>query len=809
MKFTLSWLKEYLNTNATLDEIVSTLNRIGLEVESVVNRATELRDFRCVLVEGVDKHPNSDHLRVCSVRTGETGSLLTVVCGAPNVKAGMRTIFAPIGSVLPGKEVIKIGKARIRGIDSNGMLCSEKELGLGDNQEGIIELGRNTKLGICAADIYGLADPLIDMSITPNRGDCLGIYGIARDLAAVGIGKLKKLRTPIIRTNGFTGEHNLTLNSKNCPRFLFREVKNLKNRRSPEWLENRLKSIGLTPKNALVDIGNYTMFSFGKPVHFYDLSSLEGNLSVRDSMEGESFVDLFGNEHKLPSGAVVICDEKKILCLGGVLGSKNSSVTKETSGVLIESAIFNPINIARTAKLLNIRSDTAFRFERGNDYEMVDFALDYASSLLKKICGGDLGEAVNREQSGYRKSLTRNVRLNHSQIEKRLGLKITKKDVLRILKSLGYGVAKKAGDRSADVMVLEIPLFRNNIVCAEEIIDDLIRIYGYHNLLDGDFIDQKVHEKEDSHFHRKFEDNLQRIRKKLASNGLMELVTYSFLRKEDSGYFSKVNDELDLINPIISDFSHMRQNMIPNILNVLVRNCSRGLSDLSLFEIGHVYNECAIDREDNVICGVRYGNYKPRDCHGGTREFDIFDVKKDIFDVLTIFGLDNQSVVRKETPRYYHQGRSGAIVGENGIILGYFGELHPALVTKFSLKSRPMVFEFFIDRVPKDILMNVGFRTSDFVVNDLQPITRDFSFILEEQKEVGNLIRDVGNINKTLISQVFLFDIYSYGDGKKSIGITVEIQPVDKTLNKDEIDNLSGAVVELVSSRYGGILRDG
>jgi phenylalanyl-tRNA synthetase beta chain len=396
--------------------------------------------------------------------------------------------------------------------------------------------------------------------------------------------------------------------------------------------------------------------------------------------------------------------------------------------------------------------------------------------------------------------------MDYGQIEKRLGLKITRRDVNRILKSLGYSIEKE--DARGDSIVLKVPLFRNCIECREDIIDDIIRIYGYANLFDGDFMDPIIHEKEDSLFNRKFEDNLYRIRKRLAANGMTELITYSFLKKEDCSYFSEINEDLDLINPIISDFSHMRQNLIPNILNIIVKNSNRGFNDLSFFEIGHVYSECALDKEYNIVCGVRYGNRESKDYHGETKEFNVFDAKKDLFDVLAIFRLDGDLVVKREAPKYYHQGRSAAVFGKDGVLLGYFGELHPAVAMKFSLKNKPMIFELFVDHIPRDIMIGSDYRISDFIVNDLQPITRDFSFILDEKLEVGNIMADIGNVDRSLISDVSLFDIYSYGDGKKSIGLTIEIQPLDKTLNREEIEAISGRIVDLVSSKYSGVLRD-
>ncbi|MDR2778581.1 MAG: phenylalanine--tRNA ligase subunit beta [Rickettsiales bacterium] len=802
MKITLSWLKEYLETDATLEEISAVLNRIGLEVEEIVDRSKELKDFNCVIIEESVKHPDSDHLQVCRVRVSNNREPITVVCGAHNARAGLRTVLAPVGSLLPGNPHMKVEKIRIRGIESNGMLCSEKELGLGEEHDGIVELDKNTVLSTNVADIFHLSDPLVEISITPNRGDCLGVYGIARDLSAANVGKLKKLGNFRV-TETKNNTHSITVSDRNCPLFAFREVTGLKNCKSPEWLKSRLESIGLKSRNALVDIGNYIMFSFNRPMHFYDMAKIEGNLVVRASEKDEEFVDLFGNNHKLPAGASVICDEKKILCLGGIIGSSSSSIDENTRDVLIESAVFDPINTAATGRFLNLQTDARYRFERGSDCGMINFSLDYASRLVEEICGGNFSNIVSYERNGYRESETRNIRLNFDGVEKRLGLKIDRKIIVKILKALGYGVSS-----TKDFMNLTVPSHRTSIECAEDVIDDIIRIYGYENLRDGDFMDANVYEKKDNLFHKKFEESLHRVRKKLVSDGLVELITYSFTNREDSSYFSELKDELDLINPITSDFSHMRQNMLPNMLNALVKNGNRGYYDLSFFEIGHVYNSCAIDNENTIICGVRYGKCGVADFYGESRYFDIFDAKGNMLDIAAIFGFNVDGLsVGDDTPKYYHPGRSGTILfGKT--VLGYFGELHPAVVAKFALKNRPIVFEFFVDNVPKKLVVEANLDRGELVANDLQSVKRDLSFIVDDDRRVGDILKDVREINRATVARVYLFDVYRQ-DGKKSIGITLEIQPHGRAMEGEEIDALCGRVVDFVSKKYGGVLRDG
>lgn len=800
MKFTLSWLKEYLETEATLDEITDTLNKIGLEIDDVLDRKSELKDFNCVIIEECIKHPNSDHLHLCQVRYSNNKEPITIVCGAPNARSGLKTILAPVGSKLPNG--VEIKKSKIRGIDSNGMLCSEKELGLGENHEGIIEIDSQVEIGTNLSTIFGLDDPVIEISITPNRGDCLGVYGIARDLACANLGVLKKIEKPKIKKS-FESKIQLNVTDKNCPMFYFREIKNLKNCESPEWLKNRLKSIDINPKNALVDIANYVMFSFDKPLHCYDASKINGSLKVESADGGENFTDLFNKKYILHKDVTIIKDDKKILCLGGIIGAECSCSSLDTTNVLVESAIFDAINVAKNSKKLNIQTDSKYRFERGSDYDTVEFALDYACQLILDICGGEASELVKYEEKDYKNSITKFIDISLDDVEKLLGIKIPEEDIINILKKHEYKITRKYNN-----LRLEVPNYKNNIICKEDVIDDIIRIYGYDKLKNEDFLDNKLFIKEGNLFVKKFEEKLYKIRQVLVSNGLIEVISYSFLKREDNALFAETKDELDVLNPITLDLSYMRQSLLPNILNIIAKNKNRGYENISFFEIGNIFNECKIDSENTVICGVRQGKYKVKDPYNETRDFDIYDVKKDLFDVCSVFGIaGNKLIINKNTPDYYHKGRSGSVY-MGGTLIGYFGELHPNVSEYFNLK-KPVVFEFFADKLPSKLFLENKMKGA-FVANDLPKVDRDFAFFVDKNVEIASIMRDIYSVDRKLIDNVFLFDVYAENSSsdKKSIGINVSFQPKLKTLTKDEINSVADAIVNLVCEKYNAVLRD-
>ena len=797
MKFTLSWLKEYLETDCNVNEIADKLNEIGLEVEEIIDNSKIYKDFNCVIVEECIDHPDSDHLHICHVRYSNDKEPLTIVCGAPNVRSGLKTILSPVGSVLPNG--LEIKKTKIRGVESNGMLCSERELGLGEDHKGIIELPENTLLGENITDILKLNDPIIEISITPNRGDCLSVYGIARDLACAGLGKLKELEDVKIKEN-IKSSIKLNVIDKNCPIFYFREVNNLQNCESPNWLKNRLKSIDINPKNALVDITNYVMMCFGRPLHCYDKDKIRGNINVVPAEGGELFIDLFNNEYKLNDKATLIKDDEKILCLGGVMGANVSTSTLETKNILLECAVFDPINTARTSRLLGIQSDSKYRFERGVDNTLTEFVLDYTTKLILEICGGDASNIVKQEE----KSELRKLELNYNDIERVLGLKIEEDKVLEILNTFGYEISYNNGN-----YLITIPSYKNNIIVKEDIIDDIIRVYGYNNLKDEDFVDSKVFEKDGNLFDKQLENKIYSIREVLAGNGYTELITYSFLNEEENSYFAETKEELRILNPIISDLSYMRQSLIPNILNVIKKNNNRGYNNLSLFELGHIFNEANIDSESNILTCIRSGKNRDKDIYNESRNYDVFDLKKDLFDVLEVLGINGEKlIIDNKTPNYYHPNRSGAVyMGKT--LIAYFGELHPSVNSAFELKNRSIIFELFLDKLPKKLFIENKVKSS-FKPNDLQLIKRDFAFILNNDVKVGDLLRNIYNIDKEHIVDVHLFDVYvdSKLENQKSIAFTVNIQPKNENMNKEDIDKISDNIINYITKEYNGILRD-
>lgn len=801
MKFTLSWLKSFIDLNCTIDELLETLTKIGLEVDEYIDYGTKYKDFNCVLVEDVKLHPDSDHLHICTVKTNK--ETLNIVCGAPNVHSGMKAVLAPIGSVLPNG--IELKKTKIRGVESCGMLCSEKELELGEDHNGIIELDNNIEIGTNVAKIYNLDDLMIDISITPNRSDCLGVYGIARELSAAGIGTLKTIENKAINSV-FNTNIKLNVNDSNCKVFTFREIKNVKNCESPKWLKKQLSAIGVNPKNALVDIGNYVMFSFNTPLHCYDADKIDNEIDLYPAKEGTEFIDLFDKKYSLPEGATLISDKNKPLCLAGIIGSKASGSDLDTNRVVVESAIFDPINTAKTGRKLNLQTDARFRFERGSDYNCIRFASDFACNLIKDICGGEIGNLIEFEQPNYANEVIKIIKLSFSDIERLLGISIEKETVKNILLHIGYKI-KELNDETLE---LTVPTWKNNILIKEDIIDDIIRFYGYEHLEEKEFTDPQNFEKQGNLFNTKLHDKLFKIRKRLANNGLSEVVSYSFSNKDENAHFETLNNNLELLNPIISDLSYMRQNILVNLVNIVKKNNNRGFDDLSLFEIGNVFVDNDSCLEKLVLGGIRTGVNVEKNIYNDNRKFDVFDVKKELFDALAIFNINGEKLlIDRNVPKYYHPNRSGTVkLGK--MVIGYFGELHPQILKDFDVKNRIMAFELMLDKLPdKVILEDTGKKA--FKVNDLQPIERSFAFILDKNVEVGNMIKDIVGIDKEFISSVKLFDLYQENkdSAEKSAAFQVIIQPKDKTLDKNEIDSICNKIIDFVKTKYNGILRDG
>jgi len=815
MKFTLSWLKEYLDTDATACEVCDKLDQIGLEIEEIIDNGESLKNFNCVLVEDVENHPDSDHLHICKVRKAD-GEVLQIVCGAPNVKKGMKAVLAPVGAVIPNGN-LKISKSKIRGVESCGMLCSEKELGLGEDHSGIIELDNSIEIGKSIAEIRGLDDITIDINITPNRGDCLGVYGIARDLAAAGLGTLKEFKNYEIKGK-VPSPIKAQIEDENCPEFIFRYIKSVKNCESPNWIKEKLKAVGINPKSALVDITNYVMLVLNRPLHCYDADKINRNIVVKKSLGGEKFLALDKNEYILNKGSTMICDtNNNILGLGGVIGGNGTASSMETKNIVLECAVFDPISIATTARALNINTDAKFRFERGIDRKSSELVLNYAAYLIMSICGGESSEiikaipcsdehfCVGGISEQYKEKI---LEFDISNVELILGLKIERQTIIDILNKLGYKVKEETSN--LNVLTLTIPSWRNDVVIKENVVEDIIRIYGYDNLKEIKIGNEKIGENQfnidNMHFHNK----LWEITSLLASRGMIEVISWSFMNEELASEFSSISNSLRLQNPISSELSYMRPSIIPNLMTIAKYNQDRSIDSVSIFEKGKIFINQTPNGQKKVIAGIRTGLTCKKDIFGDSRPFDIFDVKRDLFDILKIFGISGDSLtITNDVPDYYHPARSGAVKMGN-TFLGVFGEIHPLKSNKIGLKHRVNAFELYIDNLPKMKGQKMT-QKKKFVLNDLQPIYRDFAFIVDCNLEVGKIIETIKKVNKELIKEVHIFDIYqgkNIDESKKSIAFSVKIQPLNKTLNSEEIDAISNKIIGEITNKFDGILRD-
>ncbi len=815
MKFTLNWLKEYLDTEATACEIFDKLDQIGLEIEEIVDNSESLKVVNCVVVEDVQNHPDSDHLHICKVKTAK-GETLQIVCGAPNVKSGMKAVLAPVGSIIPNGD-FKISKSKIRGVESCGMLCSEKELGLGEDHSGIIELNKDTEIGKNIAEIKNLNDVMVDINITPNRGDCCGVYGIARDLSATGIGKLKEFKDYEIEAK-VPSPIKAEIRDENCPEFIFRYIKGVKNCESPDWMKEKLKAVGINPKSALVDITNYVMLVLNRPLHCYDADKIAGNIVVKKSEGGEKFLALDKNEYTLIKDSTLIADTSgNILGLGGVMGGNSSASSMETKNVVLESAIFDPMSTARTARALNINSDAKFRYERGIDYKTTELALNFATYLILTICGGESSEIVRATPCSdthlcvngkSKKFEDRKLSFNISDVELILGLKIDRQDVIDILNKLGYIVEENT--KNLDNLQLTIPSWRNDILIKENVVEDIIRIYNYDNLKEIKIGDEKLSESQENISNKLYHDKLWQITSMLAAKGMVEIISWSFMNENLASEFSSINEQLRLQNPITNELSYMRPSIIPNLMTIAKNNQDNSIDSVSIFEKGKIFVGEKPEEQRKVIAGIRTGLTCQKDIFDTSREYDIYDIKKDLFDILKLFGISGDSLtITNDVPDYYHPARSGAIKMGNKF-LGVFGEIHPLKTNKIGLKHRVNAFELYIDNLPR-LKPQKTTQKKKYVLNDLQPVYRDFAFIVDCNLEIGNIIESVKKTNKDLIKEVHIFDIYqgkNMEEGKKSVAFSVKIQPMGKTLTGEEIDSISNKIIDEITNKFGGILRD-
>lgn len=800
MKFSLKWLEQELETDAGPREIADELTMIGLELESLDDPADKLKDFVVGHVEDARPHPDADRLQVCRVNNG--AGTFEVVCGAPNARTGMKGVFAPEGSYIPGIDMV-LKKSKIRGVTSNGMLLSEREIGLSDEHEGIIELGGDAVPGAPAAEALGMSDPVFDIGITPNRGDCLGVRGIARDLAAAGIGTLKPLLIePVEGKFESPIKVHLDLDDETisaCPYFVGRYFRGVRNGPSPDWLQQKLLAIGLRPISALVDITNLLTMAYGRPLHVFDADKVHGDIHVRLSRKGEKILALDGKEYELDDEMTVIADEKEAEALGGVMGGEPSGCTGETVNVFLESAYFDPVRTAATGRKLNLMSDARYRFERGIDPDFVLDGAELASKLLLDLCGGEASDIVI---AGEKPDVSRSYPLRKHRVKELGGVEVSGEETVRILNVLGFNVTD-----NGDAWECEVPSWRHDVVGEADLVEEVARIHGFDNIPAVSLVR---------------ETNLPspavslpqarraRARRALAVRGLTESVTFSFLPRKHADLFGGVPETVNLVNPISADLDVMRPSLLPNLIDAARRNADKGFGDVSLYEVGPQF--AGENPEDQAVAasGVRAGLTGPRDWAGSSREVDAFDAKADVMAVFEQLGVSAGSArISTDAPAWYHPGRSGTIAFGPRQVLAHFGEIHPGILQAMDADGPMAGFEIYLENLPRPKDGKSAMRPP-LALSAFQPVERDFAFIVDDGVAADDLAKAAAAADKKLISGVRVFDEFQGGDleaGKKSLAIAVTLQPTQATLTDEEIEAVSGKVVANVAKHTKGVLR--
>ena len=804
MKFTLSWLKDHLETDASIEQIADTLTMIGLEVEEIVDTARDLEPFKIAHVISAEQHPNADKLRVCMVDTGS--ETVQVVCGAPNARTGMKGVFAPSGTTIPGTG-LHLKPTNIRGVESNGMLCSEREMGLSDEHDGIIDLPEDSPVGAPFASVAGLDDPMIEVAITPNRPDCLGVYGVARDLAAAGIGALKDGTVEAI-SGSFKSSVDVELefdadHAEACPAFTGRYVRGITNGPSPDWMQQRLRAIGLRPINTLVDITNYVSYDRGRPLHVYDADKLNGNIRARMGRGGESFLALDGKTYEVDETMCAIADDGAVLGLGGIMGGEDTGCTEATVNVFIESALFDPIRTAATGRKHGLESDARYRFERGVDPAFMVPGAEIATRMVLDLCGGEPSEIV---LAGDVPEPLLVIEFDPAEVERLTGVALSSERASEILKSLGFGV-----EGSGSALSVTAPTWRPDVDGKADLVEEVIRIHGIDAVppvpMDrGGKIMKPVL--------TVAQLRNRRAKRSLAARGMVEAVTWSFVARSHAEMFGGGQDALELANPISSEMSAMRPSLLPGLLAAAQRNVDRGFSDLALFEVGQAYRGPRPEDQYDAASGVRVGTGRMtgggRHWSGQSAPVDVFDAKADAMNVLAELGAPVDSLqVAAEAPGWFHPGRSGVLRLGPKNVLAAFGELHPRARDAMDLSGSVVAFEVFLDAIPVPKAKG-GRARAPLDASDLQPVRRDFAFVVDEATSADAVIRAARSAEKKLVSDVTLFDVFagsSLGEGKKSLAIEVTLQPVAQTLTDEEIDAVGQKIIAQVAKATGGTLR--
>ena len=809
MKFTLSWLKDHLETAATLDQITTKLSAIGLEVDGVENPGEKLASFRIARVLEARKHPNADKLQVLQVEVAPGEKPVEVVCGAPNARAGMLGVFAPIGTYVPGLDVTLVERP-VRGVVSNGMMCSAAELELSDDSEGIIDVDESHagSIGEPYAKAAGLDDPVIDVGLTPNRPDCTGVRGIARDLAAAGLGKLKS-EPELAQVEGdydcpVAIELEFAKGTEDaCPVFAGCYVKGVRNGPSPAWLQDRLEAIGLRPINALVDVTNYISFDRGRPLHVYDADKLNGAVRARLGKSGESFLGLDGKTHEVDDAMCVIADDSGLLGLGGVIGGEATGCTEETTNVLIESAWFDPVRTAATGRKAGLVTDARYRFERGVDPASVRPGLDLATEMILKLTGGKPSRA---EVAGAPPKADLKIEFDTGQVERLTGLQLATSEIKNTLQALGCTVTGKG-----TTLKVAVPSWRPDIHGPADLVEEVTRIAGIDNVPSTPMprvtgVARPVLTSS--------QRRASRARRTLAARGLVEAVTWSFVPDTEAAAFGGGQAELVLDNPISRELSNMRPSLLPGLLTAVQRNRNRGFADVGLFELGQAYRGAAADDQLQCASGVRAGTAiltgGGRHWQGAASDAGLFDAKADVAAVLAALGLDPAKLmITPDAPSWFHPGRSGVVRLGPKVALAHFGEFHPRILAALDVEGPVVGFEIFLNALPPEKKKSRKRARLDNM--DLLPVRRDFAFVLDTGVAAGDVVRAAQNADKKLITSVSVFDLFEGGklaeDGKKSLAIEVTLRPVGSTLTDKEIDAVSDNVIAAVGKATGGEIR--
>lgn len=792
MKFTLSWLKDFLDTNASVDEIAERLTAIGLEIEEVVDPLAAVKDLIVVSIDECVAHPDSDHLHVLKVNTGK--ELVQIVCGAPNARAGMKGILARPGDYVPAfGDKLKAGK--IRGVESFGMMCAEDELGVGPDHTGIIECPEDAVVGASITTVYP-SDPVFDVSITPNRGDCMSVYGIARDLAAAGLGTLK---TPKHNVTVCAFKSDVKLSNEateiGAPFFTLREIRGVKNGASPKWMQDRLTAVGLRPISALVDVTNYFNITFGRPLHVFDADKVKGQITVRSARDGEKLTALDGKEYALSDGMVVIADENGVESIAGIMGGEASGCEESTTRVLLESAYFTPESIAKTGQKLILTSDSRQRFERGVDpASTIPFGADMAAQMIAELCGGECSELI---VTGKEPERPAPIAFDPHRVEKLCGVDVPADTCKEILEKLGC-VVKSDGNLFSVVR----PTWRSDISGSHDLVEEVLRIYGYDKL-------PEIALPRPNGVHGILQPKQRRevsVRRAMANRGGCQTITWSFMSSKDAVPF-RTKDAVLIANPISADLNEMRPNLLPNLVSAARSNITKGTFDGCLFEVGPQFFGFKPMEQETVACQLRFGQATPRHWAVAQRPVDVFDAKADALAALDAAEAPQSVQIVREAPAWYHPGRSGAVkIGKT--VLAYFGELHPKILKAMDVKTTVCACEVFLDRLPPAKKKN-GKGVKTLKLSAFTPIFRDLAFLVDRKVDADKIVSAAKNTDKVLITDVSVFDLYegeTLGD-KKSVAIQLTIQPVEKTMTDEEIESVCRRVVGAVGIATGATLR--